>query len=531
MGIWQLTLPKGSLGSPSASRITPPNRSCRSPRVLFHDNQPIKLFWFSNPIGGPHASCVSLESRDLITGINTVLVPTVFEPATPNGFPGLYTEYNMPTSPFMRFSDRVYIVLQSIWHSRTTVLFIDTQSGAIRDATELGDGPLYSWTVHATDNKNQLICSRSTPTNPWEVLLGSLDQHDTLDWKVLDRPMLSSTTKEALDGLTSSIIPITARAPTESLLIQSKKALTSGGPKPVCVTIPHGGPHTTSTTAFTPSVVSLALEGYTLNLPNYTGSMGFGQTYIQKLLGHCGSMDVEDVTESVRELVRRGVAEDGRQAVMGGSHGGFITAHLIGKYPTLFNAASLRNPVISVGELATGTDIPDWVYAEFGVLSDSGSYTSPTPNSNFNSLPSPTFNSESLASPPSTALAPTPMPLTSTPPPPLMTPETYNTLFTASPITRVDNITAPVLLIIGEDDLRVVPGQGIGFYHAINGRARTGTGTGAENGTGTRKEQTKGIVEMLSFPGESHAIDGVEAARVSFEATRDWFRVFAEGGV
>lgn len=114
-----------------------------------------------------------------------------------------------------------------------------------------------------------------------------------------------------------------------------------------------------------------------------------------------------------------------------------------------------------------------------------------------------------------------------------MTPKIYNTLFTASPIAHVDNITAPVLIIIGEDDLRVVPGQGIGFYHAIKGRVQTGTGIRIgdenENGTGTRKEQSKGIVEMLSFPGESHAVDGVEAARVSFEATRDWFKVFAEG--
>jgi acylaminoacyl-peptidase len=65
----------------------------------------------------------------------------------------------------------------------------------------------------------------------------------------------------------------------------------------------------------------------TLNLPNYTGSMGLGQTYIKKLLGHCGSIDIKDVAESVRELVTRGVAEDGRQVVLGGSHGGFIAAH------------------------------------------------------------------------------------------------------------------------------------------------------------------------------------------------------------
>ncbi|KAG2068544.1 alpha beta-hydrolase [Suillus decipiens] len=506
MGIWQLTFPKGLFNSPSVSRLTPPERSCRSPRVLFHDNQPVKLFWFSNPIGGPHASCVSIESRDLLTGVNTVLVHSIFEPTPSNDFPGLYTEYNMPASPFLRRADRVYIVLQSTWRSRTTVLFIDTQSGAITDATKLTDGPLYSWTVHATDNKSRFICSRSTPTTPWEVLLGSFDQNDTLQWKILDEPTLASMIKEALDDLSPSIIPITTRPPTETVLIQSKKASTGGGPKPVCVTIPHGGPHTTSTTAFVPAIVALALEGYTVNLPNYTGSMGFGQTYVQKLLGHCGSMDVEDVAESVRELIRRDVSEEGRQVVMGGSHGGFIAAHLIGQYPNLFNAASLRNPVISAGELAIGTDIPDWVYSEFGVLStDSDIHTSPSSNS---------ITSTLTSAPSQTTL-------------PLVTPEIYHTLFNASPIAHVDNIKAPVLILIGEDDLRVVPGQGIGLYHAIKGRAgKGGDETGNGDATGTGK---KGIVEMLSFPGESHAIDGVEAARVSFEATRDWFKAFAGG--
>jgi len=71
----------------------------------------------------------------------------------------------------------------------------------------------------------------------------------------------SFSVKEALNDLTPSIIPITARAPVETLLIQSKKASTCGGPKPVCVTILHGGPHATSTTSFFPAVVALALEG------------------------------------------------------------------------------------------------------------------------------------------------------------------------------------------------------------------------------------------------------------------------------
>jgi acylaminoacyl-peptidase len=435
--------------------------------VLYDDSQmPIKLFWFSNPVGGPHASCVSLESRDLTTGRNKILVDTVMEPTPENDFPGLYPNYNIPSSPFLHRGGRTYIVLHSIWRSRTTILFIDTESGAISDETKMRDGePLYSWELHATDNKSRFICSRSTPTTPCEVLLGYLDQQDNLNWKVLDKPTISLSTENALRDLTASILPVGARPPTETLVIQSNKASTIPGPKPICITILHGGPHASSTTSFYPATVALALEGYTLSLPNYTGSMGFGEKYIQKLLGHCGTMDVQDVVESVYELIRLGISEHGRQVVQGGSHGGFLAAHLIGQYPTLFNAAVMRNPVTSVGEV-TASDIPDWAYTEFGLQF--------TPDS-------------------------------------LMTPATFQRLFEASPIAHVDNVRAPVLLLIGEDDLRVVPAQGLRFYHALKGRERR--------------------VEMLWFKGETHPIDGVEAARVSWEAGRDWFKKLGQNPV
>ncbi|KAG1723319.1 Alpha/Beta hydrolase protein, partial [Suillus lakei] len=181
------------------------------------------------------------------------------------------------------------------------------------------------------------------------------------------------------------------------------------------------------------------------------------------LLGHCRSIDVEDVVASVEELVRQGVSEEGRQVVMCGSHGGFIAAHLVGQHLTLFNAASLCNPVISAGETPTPNSliIP---------------YNAPSHNPNHN------------------------------------VPHNH-TLYTASPIAHVHNVTAPVLIFIGEDDLRVCPGQGVGFIIRL------------------REENAKDwIVEMSFFPGETHSIEGVEAARVSWEATRDWFKAFAEGG-
>jgi hypothetical protein len=59
------------------------------------------------------------------------------------------------------------------------------------------------------------------------------------------------------------------------------------------------------------------------------------------------------------------------------------------------------------------------------------------------------------------------------------------------------------------------------------GEVRTEDRTGNE--TGTEKPKMKGKVETLSFPRESHVIDGVEDPRVSFEAMKDWLKAFAEG--
>jgi acylaminoacyl-peptidase len=73
----------------------------------------------------------------------------------------------------------------------------------------------------------------------------------------------------------------------------------------------------------------------TLNFPNYTGSTGFGEFYVQKLIGKCGTLDVQDVKATVDLLVKEGKGEygPGKQFVIGGSHGGFLTAHRECNYP------------------------------------------------------------------------------------------------------------------------------------------------------------------------------------------------------
>ena len=50
--------------------------------------------------------------------------------------------------------------------------------------------------------------------------------------------------------------------------------------------------------------------------------------------------------------------------MIGGSHGGFLTGHLVGQQPRRFRCAVLRNPVCDLSLMIHVSDIPDWCYVE-----------------------------------------------------------------------------------------------------------------------------------------------------------------------
>ena len=244
--------------------------------------------------------------------------------------------------------------------------------------------------------------------------------------------------------------------------------------------------------------------------------MGYGDGFVKRLVvpGNCGKLDVEDCYASIRHLIDSGIAEEGpgKQFVIGGSHGGFLVAHrtysesnpsiqkpfsllflfvltVIGQFPDMFSAAVLRNPVISAGEISM-SDLRDWYFSEFGIeypLASSSPGLSPAAN----------VDRSSKARVP-----------------PLISSEIYTHLLGFSPISHVNSIKVPVLLLIGSADRRVAPSQGIEFYHALKARYAM-----RDDGDHTMK------VEMLIFEGESHPLDGVEAAKAHFEVTREWLAV------
>jgi acylaminoacyl-peptidase len=135
-----------------------------------------------------------------------------------------------------------------------------------------------------------------------------------------------------------------------------------GVEKPPLVLFPHGGPHSAFAGDYQISSAFLVSLGYAVLMVNYRGSTGFGADFLNALPGRCGELDINDCVDSILHVFDEGKADPNRLAVIGGSHGGFIAGHLIGKdHPRLrFKACVMRNPVTDIAGMLVATDIPDW---------------------------------------------------------------------------------------------------------------------------------------------------------------------------
>jgi dipeptidyl aminopeptidase/acylaminoacyl peptidase len=84
--------------------------------------------------------------------------------------------------------------------------------------------------------------------------------------------------------------------------------------------------------------------GYRVVMHNFRGSAGFGYEWADALAGHWGDVDAADTHAVIDSLVERGLVDAGRIALYGLSYGGFLTQWLIGTSDR-FAAAVAENGV------------------------------------------------------------------------------------------------------------------------------------------------------------------------------------------
>jgi dipeptidyl aminopeptidase/acylaminoacyl peptidase len=179
---------------------------------------------------------------------------------------------------------------------------------------------------------------------------------------------------------------------------------------------PHGGPQAAERRAFRPFFQFLCSRGYNVWAPNFRGSSGYGAKFKKMVEGDWGHGPRLDMIESVEWLIREGKADRDKLFLVGGSYGGYMTLLLHGRHPEYWQACV---DIFGPSNLFTFIEsVPDhWKPAMRQWLGD------------------PVEDKERLTA--------------------------------DSPITYLDNMTKPMLVIQGANDPRVVKAESDQIVQAL----------------------------------------------------------------
>jgi len=221
------------------------------------------------------------------------------------------------------------------------------------------------------------------------------------------------------------------------------------GPFPVVLMV-HGGPFAQyGWTLFDEAQVHVG-AGYAVVMGNPRGSAGYGETHGRAIVGDFGNLDAKDVLALLDAALADPDLDDDRVGVMGGSYGGFMTSWLVA-HSDRFRAAISERACNAFDSFEGSSDI-GWL-----------------------------FVSQYNGTDPERVLA-------------------------QSPLTHVDRIRTPMLLIHSEHDWRCPVEQAQRLFVAL--------------------KQRKVEVELLLFPGEGHELSrsGLPSHRIArFGAVLDWW--------
>ncbi len=105
------------------------------------------------------------------------------------------------------------------------------------------------------------------------------------------------------------------------------------------VVMPHGGPTGQTTDGFNGRAELLASRGFVVIAPNVRGSTGYGMEFQNANIKDLGGADLKDEIAGVEFLKATGYIDAKKVGIWGGSYGGYMTLMAIGKTPEVWAAA------------------------------------------------------------------------------------------------------------------------------------------------------------------------------------------------
>ncbi|MFF3861499.1 S9 family peptidase [Streptomyces sp. NPDC002209] len=191
-----------------------------------------------------------------------------------------------------------------------------------------------------------------------------------------------------------------------------------GRPAP-CVIHLHGGPEEQERPVFSPLYHELLGRGLDVFAPDVRGSSGWGRSFVDADLGAGRFAAIDDVADCAAHVVSLGYADPLRLGVMGRSYGGYLTMASLVWHPDLFRAGVAVCGMSDFATFFAGTE--PWI-----AQSAAAKYGHPQRDREL--------------------------------------------LRALSPMSRIDQLRAPVLAVHGEHDTNVPPTESEQFVRAARDR-------------------------------------------------------------
>lgn len=217
------------------------------------------------------------------------------------------------------------------------------------------------------------------------------------------------------------------------------------------IVIPHGGPYWRVTVGFEVchylEVPLLVSAGYAVICPNYRGGSSRGQKHAAYARGNMGTVDYGDTIAVLNAAIAQGIVDPDRVAIGGWSQGGFLSYLAVTRSGFKFRGAVCGAGVVD-WDMLTLTSDAYWFEADI-----TGGSPWDTQDGKSSSIQDKSRIRES--------------------------PGRHG-----SAIWHMENVTTPVLIVHGEEDVRVPVSQAIAFWRACVHRGLQ--------------------VEMVTYPREGH---------------------------
>jgi dienelactone hydrolase len=274
-----------------------------------------------------------------------------------------------------------------------------------------------SWVVDVSDDGDRWLVAVSGATEPGAFYL--------FDRTAARISPVANMYPSLPDGAASPIevVPYRARDGVELWAYVTRSNTGAAGPRPMIV-LPHGGPEARDYFGYNAFAQFLASRGYIVLQPNFRGSDGFGRAFADAGRGQWGRLMQDDVTDAVRHMISAALADPQRICVVGASYGGYVALFGAASTPDLYRCA------ISIAGLS---DLPEAILRGDERGSEGYHYW-------VRSIGDPASNREALDA--------------------------------ISPRHLASQISAPVLLIHGEEDDNVEIRQSELMAQALNPRPR-----------------------------------------------------------